>query len=96
MTTPFVSQTQYGKNEHFELQVARGQIPGHEVVNVFGYASAVSTSFVSVWENNAAYVFPTVASTMVVSSSSASDTAVSVQIFGLDSSFLFEIDHEFD
>jgi hypothetical protein len=78
------SITQVGTYEPFELQVARGQITGHEVVNIFGYASAVSTSFVSVWENNAAYVFPTVASTMVVSSSSASDTAVSVQIFGLD------------
>jgi hypothetical protein len=81
------SITQVGKYEPFELQVARGQITGHEVVNVFGYASAVSTSFVSVWENNAAYVFPTVASTMVVSSSSASDTAVSVQIFGLDADY---------
>ena len=81
------SITQVGTYEPFELQVARGQITGHEVVNVFGYASAVSTSFVSVWENNAAYVFPTVASTMVVSSSSASDTAVSVQIFGLDADY---------
>jgi hypothetical protein len=81
------SISQVGTSEPFELQVARGQIPGHEVVNVFGYASAVSTSFVSVWENNAAYVFPTVASTMVVSSSSASDTAVSVQIFGLDADY---------
>jgi hypothetical protein len=81
------SITQVGTYEPFELQVARGQITGHEVVNVFGYASAVSTSFVSVWENNAAYVFPTVASTMVVSSSSASDTAVLVQIFGLDASY---------
>lgn len=87
MSTKYVSQTQYGKNEQFELQVARGQVQGHEVVNVFGFASAVSTSFVSVWENNAAYVFPTVASTMVVSSSSASDTAVSVQIFGLDANY---------
>ena len=81
------SITRMGTYEPFELQVARGQVAGHEVVNVFGYASAVSTSFVSVWENNAAYVFPTVASTMVVSSSSASDTAVSVQIFGLDASY---------
>jgi hypothetical protein len=81
------SITQVGTYEPFELQVARGQITGHEVVNVFGYASAVSTSFVSVWENNAAYVFPTVASTMVVSSSSASDTGVSVQIFGLDAAY---------
>ena len=78
------SITQVGTYEPFELQVARGQIPGHEVVNVFGFASAVSTAFVAVWENNAAYVFPTVASTMRVSSSSASDTGVSVQIFGLD------------
>ena len=83
-TSPPHSVTVQGAYEPFELQVARGQIMGHEVVNVFGYASAVSTTFVSIWENNAAYVFPTVASTMVVSSSSVSDTVVSVQIFGLD------------
>jgi hypothetical protein len=83
----YSSVSRQGAYEPFELQVARGQIQGHEVVNVFGYASAVSTSFVSVWENNAAYVFPTVASTMVVSSSSASDTAVSVQIDGLDAGY---------
>ena len=87
MTTPFVSQTQYGKNEAFALQVARNQIQGHEVLNVFGYATAVSTSFVAVWENNAAYVFPTVASTMVASSSSASDTAVTILISGLDANY---------
>ena len=83
----YSSVSRQGAYEPFELQVARGQIQGHEVVNVFGYASAVSTSFVSIWENNAAYVFPTVASTMVVSSSSASDTAISVQIFGLDADY---------
>jgi len=88
MTTPYVSQTQYGKNEEFSLQVARGQIQGHEVLNVFGYATAVSTSFVAVWENNAAYVFPTVASTMVASSSSASDTAVTILISGLDANYV--------
>ena len=87
MSNKFVSQTQYGKNESFDLQVARGQIPGHESVNVFGFANAVSTTFVAVWENNAAYVFPTVASTMLLSSSSASDTAVTIQIDGLDSGY---------
>ena len=81
------SVTRGGAYEPFDLQVARGQITGHEVVNVFGYATAVSTSFVAVWENNAAYVFPTVASTMVVTSSSASDTAVTILISGLDSSY---------
>lgn len=87
MSNKFVSQTQYGKTESFELQVARGQIPGHEAVTVFGFANAVSTAFVAVWENNAAYVFPTVASAMLLSSSSASDTAVTIQIDGLDASY---------
>jgi len=81
------SITQVGTVEPFELQVSRGQIPGHEVFTVFGFATAVSSTFVAVWENNAAYVFPTVASTMLLSSSSASDTAVTVQIDGLDANY---------
>ena len=87
MSNKFVSQTQYGKTESFNLQVARGQIPEHEAITVFGFANAVSTTFVAVWENNAAYVFPTVASVMLLSSSSASDTAVTIQIDGLDASY---------
>lgn len=88
MSTPFVSQTQYGKNEQFDLQVARLQIPGHEVANVFGYSTATpSSGFIAAWENNTAYAFPTVASTMLVTSSSASDTAVTVLINGLDASY---------
>jgi len=80
----YSSVTRVGAYEPFDLQVPRGQIAGHEVFNVFGYATAVSTSFVAVWENNSAYVFPTVASTMLVTSSSASDTAVTILISGLD------------
>jgi hypothetical protein len=76
-----------GAYEPFELQVSRNQIMGHETVSIFGYATAVSTSFVAVWENNAAYVFPTVASTMLVTSSSASDTAVTILITGLDANY---------
>ena len=83
----YSSATRQGAYEPFELQVARGQVDGHEVLNIFGYATAVSTSFVAVWENNAAYVFPTVASTMVASSSSASDTAVTILISGLDANY---------
>ena len=88
MSTPFVSQTQYGKNEQFDLQIARGQVPGHEVVNVFGYSSGTpNTGFIAAWENNTAYAFPTVASTMLVTSSSASDTAVTIRIDGLNASY---------
>lgn len=83
----YSSATRQGAYEPFELQVSRGQVDGHEVLNVFGYATAVSTSFIAAWENNAAYVFPTVASTMRLSSSSASDTAVTVLISGLDADY---------
>ena len=43
------SITQTGTYEPFELQVARGQITGHEVINIFGYNPDVDTSEESVW-----------------------------------------------
>lgn len=90
MVTSVVSSiSRMGTIEPFELQVARGQITGHEVVNVFGYSSATpSTGFIAAWENNSAYAFPTVASTMLVTSSSASDTAVTILISGLDANYV--------
>ena len=89
MVTSVVSSiSRMGTIEPFELQVARGQITGHEVVNVFGYSSATpNTGFIAAWENNSAYAFPTVASTMLVTSSSASDTAVTILISGLDANY---------
>ena len=81
----YSSVTRVGAYEPFELQVARGQIAGHEVLNVFGYSTAIpNTGFIAAWENNTAYVFPSVATTMLVTSSSASDTAVTILISGLD------------
>lgn len=89
MVTSVVSSiSRMGTIEPFELQVARGQITGHEVVNVFGYSSGTpNTGFIAAWENNSAYAFPTVASTMLVTSSSASDTAVTILISGLDATY---------
>jgi hypothetical protein len=82
------SSTQYGEPGDFALQVARGQIAGHEILNVFGYSTSITNAaFIPVWENTAAYVFPTVASTMLVTSSSASDTAVTILISGLDATY---------
>lgn len=37
------STTRVGKNEPFELQVARGQISWHTPVNIFGYQPAVGS-----------------------------------------------------
>lgn len=90
MATSVISSiSRLGTIEPFELQVARGQITGHEVVNVFGYSSGTpNTGFIAAWENNSAYAFPTVASTMLVTSSSASDTAVTILISGLNANYV--------
>jgi hypothetical protein len=77
-----------GRTEPFELQVARGQIAWHYLLNIFGYQAAVPTGTpIAVWENASAYVFPTVAQQMLVYSSSASDTNCRILISGLDENF---------
>jgi len=77
-----------GAYEPFDLQVARNQIAGHQTVSIFGYQSAITTTFIPVWENATTYTYPTSASTMTVVSTSANDnTAASILINGLDSNF---------
>jgi len=78
------SISRFGLSEPFELQVARGQITGHSLVNIFGYQENVATTFVPVWENVAAIPYPGSAVAMSAVSDSASDTAVVIQIQGLD------------
>jgi hypothetical protein len=92
MTTPYVSQTQYGKNELFELQVARGQIQGHRNVTVFGFNGDVDTTQVTVWPLPSLITFPAAALQMTVSSTSASDTSAStgartIVVQGLDAKY---------
>ena len=81
------SLTIQGKYEPFELQVARGQIEGHSLVNVFGYQPAVGANSYAVWENVAPYIFPTSAQPMLVYSSSASDVNCRIVISGLDANW---------
>jgi hypothetical protein len=92
----YASQSYYGKNEDFSLQVARGLIPGHSVVTVFGYNPDVDTSEESVWPDGGTVPHPTVASVLKVSSSDAADASPSgtgaraVRITGLNSNY-FEV-----
>jgi hypothetical protein len=83
----YPSRTEDDRSEPFELQVARGLIKGHSLVNVFGYQSEVNSVFVPVWENATVYTYPLAATTMQIVSSSASDTAVSVRILGLNADY---------
>jgi hypothetical protein len=87
-TSPPHSVTVQGATEPFDLQVSRGQIMGHQTVSIFGYQSAITTTAIPVWENAAAYVYPTVAGQMTVASTSASDdTLAKILISGLDANF---------
>lgn len=88
------SITQVGTYEPFELQVARGQITGHEVINVFGYNPDVDTSEESVWPDGGTVPHPTVASALSIVSTSTDDDgspvgtgARTVYIEGLDGSY---------
>jgi len=87
------SITRFGLFEPFDLQVARNQITGHDHLDLFGYSTAVgSAAFGPLWEgltsSGGNYPFPATAGTISVVSDSASDSAVTVVISGLDANFL--------
>jgi hypothetical protein len=87
-TAPPHSVTVQGAYEPFDLQVSRGQIMGHQTLSLFGYQAAVGNTSIPVWENAAAYTYPTSATTMTVVSTSASDnTSATILISGLDANF---------
>lgn len=75
----------------WNMQVAAGKVPGASLVNLYGYQAAVDGAWIPVWENAAAYTYPADAGeTMTLYSSSASDTAVSVLIDGLDANYVMQ------
>jgi len=91
-TAPVHSVTKQGAYEPFDLQIARNQIMGHDHLDLFGYSTAVgSTAFGPLWEGltgaGGNYPFPAFAAALSVVSSSASDTAVTITINGLDANF---------
>lgn len=83
------SISQVGTYEPFELQVGRGQIPGHSIVHVFGHNPDVDTTEETIWPANGLLGHPASPTVMTISSSSASDTAAgtgarSVYILGIN------------
>lgn len=82
------SHTFMGKNEPFLLQVARGQIPGHQALFRSAYSTLVTSGQnYAVWNRLGNYVFPSAASVMTLSSSSTSDTTQAVLVSGLDANY---------
>lgn len=81
------SISQVGTSEPFELQVARGQIPGHSVRNIFGTNPAIGTTFTTPWEINGPLPFLSAEQNLSLVSTSASDTAVSILVSGTDGAY---------
>lgn len=86
-TLPNISATGSIITADWFLQVARGKIPEAISININGYQANLGTSFIPVWDANAAYVYPGSASTMLLYSTSAADTNLSVLIQGLDANY---------
>jgi hypothetical protein len=78
----------YSITEPYFVSVARGLVPNSTNVSIFGYGSSVSGSYVTLWENNSIYVYPTSATTMTIASSSSTDNSAStVTLTGLSSTW---------
>lgn len=85
VTTPSI--TQNGRVEPFDLQVGRGQVYGHSLVNVQGYNAAHGATFRAVWEksNDTDYVYPATSVTMAFTSSLAE--TLTLRVDGLDANY---------
>ena len=85
------SITQVGTSEPFELQVARGQIPGHSFNHKFGATPSMSINTTgSIWDvNDTLYPWSalTTAGTVTVDRASTSDADKVVEIVGLDANY---------
>ena len=71
---------------HFLFDIARGKVNNEQAVNIFGFNRSIGTSFETLWNDSATYVYPSSASTLEAVSDSASDT-MAVFIDGLDADY---------
>ena len=69
------SITRFGKNEPFELQVARNQIENHKTIFKFGFNPDIDDALETVWAQGGLYSYLSSATTLYISSSSTADDA---------------------
>lgn len=82
------SITQTGTSEPFELQVARGQIPGHYRVHKFGFNGDIDTSEETIWDRGGTYAYATSGENLLVSSTAgATDSGVEITLQGVDEDY---------
>ena len=84
------SVTRWGRNEPFELQISRNQIPYHKRVFKFGFNPDINGTEETIWDAGGIYVYPSsaVAMTATTTAGTASDdNGVLVTIQGLDTDY---------
>lgn len=86
------SVTRTGRNEPFELQLARGQISYHKSIFKFGFNPDIDNSLETVWAQGGLYSYLSSASTLYISSSSTADDAAgtgarTATVSGLDANY---------
>jgi len=82
------SITQVGTSEPFELQVSRGQIPGHYRIHKFGFNPLINETEETIWDAGGIYTYPSSAVKMTATSAQgADDEDVQVTIQGLDADY---------
>ena len=82
------SISQVGTSEPFELQVARGQIPGHSVRNIFGTNAAIGTTFRTPWEVAGPLPFLSAEQNLSLVSTVAGDIDVKILVSGVDQNYV--------
>jgi len=85
------SISQVGTSEPFELQIARGQIPGHRALHKFGAVPSMSINTTgTVWDiNDTLYPWSAFASagTLTVDRANAGDAGKIITVVGLDANY---------
>lgn len=74
------------------VEVAKGNVLGHDIIRKFGHNQALSSSWEDIWSTGGTYAWPTTASKLYLRSSEAADSTAgaglqTVEIYGLDSEF---------
>ena len=82
------SQTDSGKTEDFNLQLARGHISNHSNVNKFGWNTGIGASFETIWDGSNVYTYHNAGTAVLTADTPASDNACTVEIQGLDENFV--------
>lgn len=73
---------------NYEIEVAKGNVTNHELINLFGFNSShAAATEEAIWPEGGTYTFLSSASTLEIVSSSASDTNNEVELVLLDGSF---------